>query len=97
MLQVPSQWARLDLVPIEERRILPPSPSTKSVLRKERDDVAMTLPGALVSIAGRFGVADRPNPGFKESDSFSYAVTSNENYRGGAGLVAHVMLNVISE
>jgi hypothetical protein len=65
---------------------------------KERDDVAMTLPGALVSIAGRFGVAYRPSPTrFKGSDSFSYAVTSNGNYRGGAGLAAHVMVNVISE
>jgi hypothetical protein len=47
--------------------------------------------------SGRFGVAYRPNPGFKGSDSFSYAVTSNGNYRRGSGLVAHVMVNVISE
>jgi hypothetical protein len=51
-------------------------------------------------IAGKSGpsvVAYKPNPGFKGSDSFSYAITSNANYRGGAGMVAHVTVYVISE
>jgi hypothetical protein len=51
-------------------------------------------------IAGRaelFAVAYKPNPGFKGSDFFEYAVTSNSNYRRGAGLVAYVKVYVIVE
>jgi hypothetical protein len=51
-------------------------------------------------IAGRSGpdlVAYKPNPGFKGTDYFEYAVTSNSNYREGAGLVAHVRIDVVVE
>ncbi|HEV7600554.1 MAG TPA: Ig-like domain-containing protein [Bradyrhizobium sp.] len=51
-------------------------------------------------IAGRngpHGIAYRPTPGFKGSDSFVYTVTSNANYRKGPGLVAHVTINVVVE
>jgi hypothetical protein len=37
---------------------------------------------------GLFGVAYKPNEGFKGSDTFSYAVTSNASHHGGAGRVA---------
>jgi hypothetical protein len=51
-------------------------------------------------IAGRTGpslVAYKPNPGFKGTDFFEYAVTSNGHYREGAGLVAYVRINVVVE
>jgi len=50
-------------------------------------------------IAGRDGpngVAYQPNPGFKGEDAFSYKVTSNADYRKGAGLTALVHVKVIS-
>jgi hypothetical protein len=46
---------------------------------------------------GPFGVAYKPNPGFRGSDAFSYAVTSNAQYRKGAGMVAHVTVYVSVE
>jgi hypothetical protein len=46
---------------------------------------------------GPYGVAYKPNPGFRGSDVFSYSVTSNANYRRGAGLVARVTVYVIAE
>jgi hypothetical protein len=46
---------------------------------------------------GPFGVAYRPNPGFKGTDSFSYEVISNARYRHGAGVVATVFITVIVE
>jgi hypothetical protein len=47
--------------------------------------------------SGLFGVAYKPNPGFKGSDAFTYAVTSNAHYRRGAGLVAYITVYVISQ
>jgi hypothetical protein len=44
---------------------------------------------------GRYGVAYKPNPGFKGTDSFTYEVISNANYRKGPGMVATVMITVI--
>jgi hypothetical protein len=46
---------------------------------------------------GRFGVAYKPSPGFKGTDTFSYAVFPSSRYRNGAGGVARVTVNVISE
>jgi hypothetical protein len=43
-----------------------------------------------------FAVAYKPDAGFRGSDFFEYAVTSNANYRKGPGLVAYVKVNVIS-
>lgn len=37
--------------------------------------------------SGPFGVAYKPEPGFHGSDTFTFAVTSNSNYRKGAGRV----------
>jgi hypothetical protein len=51
-------------------------------------------------IAGRngpFGIAYKPKPGFKGTDTFSYAVMPNANYRNGAGGIARVTIHVISE
>jgi hypothetical protein len=45
--------------------------------------------------SGPFVVAYKPNPGFKGTDVFSYAVTSNANYRKGPGWVARVTVHVI--
>ena len=44
--------------------------------------------------SGPFGIAYKPQPGFQGSDSFSYAVTSNANYKGGAGHVARITVLV---
>ena len=44
--------------------------------------------------SGPFAVAYKPNPGFHGSDAFTYAVTSNDNYRRGAGLVARISVFV---
>jgi hypothetical protein len=46
---------------------------------------------------GPYGIAYKPNPGFRGSDSFSYAVTSNAHYRLGVGHVARVTIYVIAE
>jgi hypothetical protein len=46
---------------------------------------------------GPYGIAYRANPGFKGADSFVYTVTPNANYRGGAGQIATVTINVIVE
>jgi hypothetical protein len=46
---------------------------------------------------GPFGVAYKPSPGFKGTDTFSYAVFPSANYRNGAGGVARVTVNIISE
>jgi hypothetical protein len=51
-------------------------------------------------IAGRngpYGIAYKPNPGFKGADYFEYHVISNGNHRRGAGQVARVAINVIVE
>ena len=47
--------------------------------------------------SGPFGVAYKPNPGFKGSDTFSYAIIPNAHYRGFLGSVGRVTVNVISE
>jgi hypothetical protein len=51
-------------------------------------------------IAGRsgpYGVAYKPNAGFHGTDAFAYDVISNSNYREGAGLVAHINVDLIIE
>ncbi len=45
---------------------------------------------------GPFGVAYKVNNGFKGEDSFVIGVTSNENYRKGAGWVARIVVRVVS-
>jgi hypothetical protein len=47
--------------------------------------------------AGTFGLAYKPNPGFKGTDSLSFAFVSNNSWRGGAGQVANVSITVIVE
>ena len=47
--------------------------------------------------AGKDGVAYQPAPGFKGTDRFVYVVTSNSNWRGGAGQRATVNVTVVSE
>jgi hypothetical protein len=46
---------------------------------------------------GPFGVAYKPNWGFRGSDSFVYTITSNSNFSKGAGLVARVAVLVMVE
>lgn len=46
---------------------------------------------------GPYGVAYKPDSGFKGSDTFVYVVTSNSNYRKGAGRVAKVTVLVVVE
>jgi len=51
-------------------------------------------------IAGRngpFGVAYKPNAGYRGSDAFVYMVTSNSNYRKGAGWTAKITVFVTVE
>jgi hypothetical protein len=43
---------------------------------------------------GPFGVAYKPQSGFHGSDKFSYSVTSNKNYKGGAGRIARITVLV---
>lgn len=45
---------------------------------------------------GPFGVAYKVNDGFKGWDSFVIGVTSNANYRKGAGWVARIIVRVVS-
>ena len=46
---------------------------------------------------GPYGIAYKPDSGFRGNDSFVYTVTSHANYRKGAGHVATVTINVIIE
>lgn len=46
---------------------------------------------------GPYGIAYKPDSGFRGNDPFVYTVTSNANYRKGAGHVATVTINVIIE
>jgi hypothetical protein len=46
---------------------------------------------------GPFGSHTSRPPGYKGSDSFVYTVTSNSNYRKGAGWVAKITVLVIVE
>jgi hypothetical protein len=47
--------------------------------------------------AGTFGLAYKPNPGFKGTDSLAFAFVSNSAWRGGAGQVANVSITIIVE
>ena len=47
--------------------------------------------------AGMFGLAYKPDPGFKGTDSLVLAFVSNSNWRGGAGQVANVSITIIVE
>jgi len=47
--------------------------------------------------AGKFGLAYKPNPGFKGTDSLSFAFVSNRSWEGGAGQVAKVDITIIVE
>jgi hypothetical protein len=47
--------------------------------------------------AGLFGLAYKPDPGFKGTDTLSLAFVSNSSWRGGAGQVANVSITVIVE
>ena len=47
--------------------------------------------------SGLFGLAYKPNPGFKGTDSLAFAFVSNSSWRGGAGQVANVRITVIVE
>ncbi len=47
--------------------------------------------------AGLFGLAYKPFPGFKGTDSLSFAFVSNSAWRGGAGQIANVSITVIVE
>jgi hypothetical protein len=47
--------------------------------------------------AGTFGLAYKPNPGFKGTDSLSFAFVSNNSWQGGAGQVANVSITIIVE
>jgi hypothetical protein len=44
--------------------------------------------------SGPYAVAYKPNRGFHGSDTFTYAVTSNQSYRRGAGLVSRITVLV---
>jgi hypothetical protein len=44
--------------------------------------------------AGGFGIAYKPQPSFHGRDTFAYALTSNQSFYKGAGLVATVTVNV---
>jgi hypothetical protein len=46
---------------------------------------------------GPYGIAYKPDTGFRGNDSFVYTVTSNANYRKGAGQVATITINIIVE
>ena len=46
--------------------------------------------------SGASAVSYRPNDGFKGSDVFTYAVTSNAHYRKGPGWIARVRVYVVS-
>ena len=47
--------------------------------------------------AGTFGLAYKPDPGFKGTDLLSFAFVSNSTCRGGAGQVANVSITIIVE
>ena len=47
--------------------------------------------------AGLFGLAYRPAPGFKGTDTLSFAFVSNNKWEGGAGQVANVNITIIVE
>ena len=47
--------------------------------------------------AGLFGLAYKPDPGFKGTDTLSFAFVSNGSWRGGAGKIANVSITVIVE
>jgi hypothetical protein len=53
--------------------------------------------GLLGKAAGTFGLAYKPNPGFKGTDALSFAFVSNNAWRGGAGQVANVSITIIVE
>lgn len=46
---------------------------------------------------GPYGVAYKPDSGFRGSDEFVYVVTSNSHYRKGAGRTAKVTVVVVVE
>ena len=45
--------------------------------------------------AGLFGLAYKPDPGFKGTDTLAFAFVSNSTWRGGAGLIANVSITVV--
>jgi hypothetical protein len=45
-------------------------------------------------MAGRVGVAYKPQTGFQGRDTFTYVVTSNQNFQKGAGITATITINV---
>jgi hypothetical protein len=47
--------------------------------------------------AGLFGLAYKPDPGFKGTDTLSFGFVSNNSWRGGPGQVANVSITVIVE
>jgi hypothetical protein len=47
--------------------------------------------------AGLFGLAYKPDPGFRGTDTLSFAFVSNGTWRGGPGQVANVSITVIVE
>ena len=47
--------------------------------------------------AGLFGLAYKPDPGFKGTDTLSFAFVSNNTWHGGPGQVANVSITVIVE
>src|SRR5947199_3091384 len=47
--------------------------------------------------AGLFGLAHKPDPGFKGTDTLSFAFVSNSSWRGGPGQVANVSITVVVE
>jgi hypothetical protein len=62
-----------------------------------RIDIVSKPKHGIAGKSGPLAVAYKPNPGFKGGDAFSYDVTSNSNWKRGAGWVAHVTVFVISK
>jgi hypothetical protein len=63
----------------------------------EKIEIESKATNGIAGKAGPFAVAYKPNPGFKGTDVFTYAITSNANYRKGPGWVARVTVYVISQ
>jgi hypothetical protein len=58
----------------------------------EKIEIDMKPKHGIAGKNGSFGVAYKPNPGFKGSDSFSYAVTPKYSFRGPAHVTVFIIL-----
>jgi hypothetical protein len=60
----------------------------------EKIEIEMKPEHGIAGKSGPYAVAYKPVLGYHGSDKFTYAVTSNRNYRRGAGLVSRITVLV---